>query len=88
MPLTDGRALLAPRSLAEIAKLRDSEELAEVTLQKNDADNSGTLSIDEFYAMMKDTYRKTPGGARTLLQSYEDFCRGNPDKRKRRGRRE
>ena len=64
----------SPPSRAEIINIRNSEELADVTLSKNDSDNSGTLDFDEFYQMLHATYQKTPQGARKLLSVYERYC--------------
>ena len=57
--------------LAEITNIRNSLARAESTLEKNDNDNSGTLNVDEFLEMMMVTYRKTPSGARRILEVYE-----------------
>ena len=62
------------RSRAEVVNIRNSEELADVTLANNDSDNSGTLDFDEFYLMLHATYKRTAQGARKLLDVYERYC--------------
>jgi hypothetical protein len=72
------------RSLAEITRICNSDaNAADAKLTANDADNSGTLNIDEFYAMLLKLYRESPNLGREALVTYEKYCTDNASSRRR-----